>query len=603
MLHGIIDTELQQYFEKQKNTPYQNDGVFTINISNAKDVVNNFNISFSGQTDTVNSNFIQDINLNYSDNVTFPISFKKVGNTIGLQTKHVGNKYIAIETDKTQNDALTSLNETVEGVEKITQSPFSLEELNQLQENYINVIKNELQESQFSKDNGYKLTINGEQLKNILVKLLENLKDDQKTLDKINEYLSVQENSAKLTASNIDNYKKTIEQELGGNNETYEITVFQQDGKTNKLEISSQEIIITIEKKKEGDSLQYKISLIGNEEETSSNEISFSANYTGLSGLQSVDEEYTFEITLDPSQNKDILQKAQEAKNSTMLAEEKETIQLLVSEVMASNLADNNENTITVEKLKSAQENDNLDTYKNLEFEQEDDVIVITFTDTKDVFEINDKGKITKEPEDTLEDTSNYTTEPITAKYQFNNQIEFIESADIEEFSDSNAMILNNYEEEQVTNFLEQVEERIQKVNKQQMEEIGLSENENPIIQLFTPLLGGMIYNQASDVISNTSLSEAEINAFNSRFENYESTNLHGTTVRGLLSTIQTNNAGQENNNKKIKEIHFNGEEYEVTDQNISALKDSVELGTAYRVEFEKDENTGIIYRAVINKK
>lgn len=601
MLHGIIDTELQQYFEKQKNTPYQNNGVFTTNISNAKDIVNNFNISFSGQTDKVNSDFIQDINLNYSDNVTFPISFKKVGNTIGLQTKHVGNKYIAIETDKTQNEALTSLNETVEGVEKITQSPFSLEELNQLQENYINVIKNELQESQFSKDNGYKLTINGEQLKNILVKLLENLKDDQKTLDKINEYLSVQENSAKLTASNIDNYKKTIEQELGGNNETYEITVFQQDGKTNKLEISSQEIIITIEKKKEGDSLQYKISLIGNEEETSSNEISFCANYTGLNGLQNVEEEYTFEITLDPSQNKDILQKAQEAKNSTMLAEEKETIQLLVSEVMASNLADNNENTITVEKLKSAQENDNLETYKNLEFEQEDDVIVITFTDTKDVFEINDKGKITKEPEDTLDDTSNYTIEPITAKYQFNNQINFIESADIEEFSDSNAMILNNYEEEQVTNFLEQVGERIQKVNKQQMEEIGLSENENPIIQLFTPLLGGMIYNQASNVISDTNISEVEVNTFNSKFENYESTNLKGVTVKGLLSTIQLNNESQEN--RKIKEIHFDGEEYEVTEQNLSFLKDSVELETAYRVEFERDENTGIIYRAVINKK
>ena len=69
------------------------------------------------------------------------------------------------------------------------------------------------------------------------------------------------------------------------------------------------------------------------------------------------------------------------------------------------------------------------------------------------------------------------------------------------------------------------------------------------------------------------------------------------------MSTIQLNNEGQQNKDRRIREIHFDGEEYEVTDQNILLLKSNVELETAYRVEFEKEENTGIIYRAVINKK
>lgn len=97
-------------------------------------------------------------------------------------------------------------------------------------------------------------------------------------------------------------------------------------------------------------------------------------------------------------------------------------------------------------------------------------------------------------------------------------------------------------------------------------------------------------------------ISEEEVATFNEKFEMYESTNLQGVTVKGLLSTIQLNNESQEDN-RKIKEIHFDGEEYDVTDQNITLLKSSVETETAYRVEFERDENTGIIYRVVINKK
>ena len=78
---------------------------------------------------------------------------------------------------------------------------------------------------------------------------------------------------------------------------------------------------------------------------------------------------------------------------------------------------------------------------------------------------------------------------------------------------------------------------------------------------------------------------------------------MQGVTVKGLLSTIQLNNETQDEDDRKIKEIHFDGEEYEVTDQNILLLKGTVEIQEAYRVEFERDEETGLIYRAVINKK
>ena len=136
------------------------------------------------------------------------------------------------------------------------------------------------------------------------------------------------------------------------------------------------------------------------------------------------------------------------------------------------------------------------------------------------------------------------------------------------------------------------------------MEELGLQENENPLVQMIMPLRQSLTYSQAAGAINNSSnISEIEVNTFNQKFENYESTNLQGVTVKGLLSTIQLNNESQENEDRKVKEIHFDGEEYEATDSNIVILKSSVETETAYRVEFERNETTGLIYRVVINKK
>jgi len=167
-------------------------------------------------------------------------------------------------------------------------------------------------------------------------------------------------------------------------------------------------------------------------------------------------------------------------------------------------------------------------------------------------------------------------------------------------------MILSNYEEEKVSNFMQQVIERISQVNKSQMEELGLQENENPIIQMFSPILGMNSFGQSNSAINDIGFSAQEIEAFNTQFENYVGTKLSGASVKGLLSAISLNNENAEEDEeeeRKIKEIHFDGEEYEVTDQNIAFIKDNIEIETEYRVEVEKDENTGRIYRIVINKK
>ena len=130
---------------------------------------------------------------------------------------------------------------------------------------------------------------------------------------------------------------------------------------------------------------------------------------------------------------------------------------------------------------------------------------------------------------------------------------------------------------------------------------LELGYQENPVTKLI-PNLG--VYSDLINNLNSPKISEEDVLTFNNKFEVYQSTNLQGVTVRGLLSTIELNNEQQQDNSsRQIKEINFNGEEYEVNEQNIAGLKEEIVPESYYRVEFEKDMDTGLIYRAVINPK
>lgn len=499
---GFVDNQLKQYFEKRKTTPYNNEGKYSANITSENEQkqyenVNNFNISFSGQVDTANSKTAQDISLNYSDEVNFPVSYKQIENTIGLQTKYVGNKFIAVEIDKLGNlisgdtTSLTIDTSGFEKIEKITQVELTDEQKSNIKNTYMEVLNQQLGKEQFSKvkeadANGYRLSLTGEELKNILVQLLETLKNDQNTLDKINEYIKTIENSAKISVSDIDDMIESIK-DKNWDDRNIEIIVYIKNGTTNKIAISIDELIkINIQKESSKDNTQYNVSVETNQDEEMM-KIYFNASYSGILAMQNINEVYEL----------------------------------------------------------------------GLESEEEQ------------------------------------------YKYHFENNVNFTDSVNIEEFTTDNSMILTNYESEQVSNFLNAVVQRITQVNKQQMEELGLKESENPI-QYMIPFLG--IYSMAQNTINESSMSEVEINTFNEKFEMYTGTNQQAQTVKGLLSTISLNNESQDDE-KKIKEINFNGEEYEATEQNITFIKEDINIEKNYRVEFEKDQDTGIIYRAVINEK
>ena len=380
------------------------------------------------------------------------------------------------------------------------------DEKSHIKDTYITVINQQLEKDKFSKVkesdmSGYKLSLTGTDLQNVLVKLLETLKNDQTTVDKLNEYLKIQKNSAKITASQIDDAIKSIKDDTDFSDKNFEIAVYQKNRDVCKLVIETTEGTIAIEKKIEGNQQNIVVSYEMKEDKKS--KISFSANFENLESLQNIKENYELIMSLP-----------EVAESST---------------------------------------------------------------------------------------TTDVDSEVVVYKYNFSNDVNFTDSATVEDFSSDNSLMLTDYDSDQVSNFLNAVVERISEVNEQQMGQLGLEASENPIVNIIPSIglyLGNMnVLNQV-----NSNMSEAEINNFNQKFEAYESTNLKGVTVKGLLSTISLNNQSEETSNE-IKEINYNGEEYEASEQNITLIKGEIDTEKSYRVEFEKDQDTGLIYRAVINEK
>lgn len=494
--NGFVEQNVQTYLNKKNTNSYNNEGSFTINaidssVTNIENL-NNFNISFSGKKDLTNSKEEQNISLNYSSNVNFPLVYRKIGNQLGVQTDYVGSRFLTVESDKLNNLQGENINELkniiniLGALGNLTNIQINQEQLN----SYTNIFQN-ISEDKFSKLNdlngtGYRLTLQGSESKELVINLLETLKNDQASLENLNNYLKEFKNSNNITTNNIEELISNIKTNNYLDNETLEITVYKNDGKLSKLLISINEGTLDIQKIITDESnLQYNILL---------------------------------------------------------------------------NLNYNNENLTLNGKI-------NLN---NLNTEN-----------VKESYELS-----------LQKSDKNYI-------YKLENNVNFTNDVSIEDFTTENTSPLTNFDEVTVENFLVTVRQRIEEVNNMQMLELGYQEN--PITKII-PNLG--VYSDLINNLSSPKISEEDVLTFNNKFEVYQSTNLQGVTVRGLLSTIELNNEQQQDNSsRQIKEINFNGEEYEVNEQNIAGLKEEIVPESYYRVEFEKDMDTGLIYRAVINPK
>lgn len=506
---GFINNKVTDYLLKKQSTPYTNNGTIKANFELSDEYkeeqdqykyVNDFNISFTGQIDNKEKNLEEEITLNYSNDVNFPFVFKKLDKVYGIQTKYIGKNFIAIDSNNTEN-LPNHIENTVRMISAIFGNTESINDYSQKLEiteedktkiigTYSEVLNQNLSDEKFSKvenDNGvgYKITLTTTELKNIYIKLLETLKDDEFTLGKIN----MQEDGNAIEVSEIEQLLEELsenEENISEEETEFSIIVYSNKNEISKLEISINNMFtVMLEKVAEGNKFGAKVNIKINNEDSPVTELTISAIFTGLDTMEEITEQYEVNVGAGES------------------------------------------NTIA---------------------------------------------------------------------YNIENSIKFKESANIEDFTNENSLILNNFEEEKITQFLETVTNRITEVNKQQMEELGIEEAQNPLLNMF---LFTSMYSNAT--IASDRMDAVEINSFNQKFELYAGTNIRGATVKGLLSTISLNNETSDRN-EQIEEIHFNGTEYKAIDANITIIKDEINTANSYRVECEKNDD-GKVYRIVINEK
>ena len=95
--------------------------------------------------------------------------------------------------------------------------------------------------------------------------------------------------------------------------------------------------------------------------------------------------------------------------------------------------------------------------------------------------------------------------------------------------------------------------------------------------------LGIMIFTQAQDTVTNSGMSEAELQSFNSKFLKYEG-NMKGTMVKSLIQEVSSNNGNENNAERKVT---LNSKEFPATN--------SINNNSTYSVVMKYDSTTGRI--------
>lgn len=649
--NGFISDNLQKYYNKQNSSPYEENGNmnFKISIPNLEEelkLVQNFNISTSGKADRTNQNIEKQINFNYSNNQEFPMTYIRNQNTEGIQTKYVGKKFIAIREEKNENEQQVNTENNIENnvtqnnsndesknnnnnleeekqageeqeiaqqegeeqsggdvtklskkVESAKNRKVEAQDIIEIYNNYGKIIKEQVKENNCIKisenqNTAYKLKLTGEQTRDILIPMLEKLKQDDKTLSIISDYYKLLGSSTRLKSSDINKNIEKLKQSDKLKNTDTEISLYTQKGKLNKILVTSANNKIEISKNENKSETLYNIILEIEDSENNISKFNLDIKYIGLEDLEEITESYNLKIETpytDNTVNSEVKILSKE--------EEKSAVETMVADAKSEKLLKGeNADTITDTDIQNILNSGNNEFYTNMKVEKQDEITFkITFINTSDEFLIDNKGKITKEPDkNERKEEKSKKTEKIQYETKFENKVKFVPNVSIERLTSENAVILNDRDQEYVDNLLSSIEQRWKDVNAKFMEELGASEEQNPIKYIIPTYI-------LSQNANGQNTNQEEVNTFNAKFELYQSTNSKGATVKGLLTTIQNNNEVE--GNSKIEEVNLNGEEFEVTEQNITLMKSSINVEDDYKIEFEKDSNTGIIYRVVVNKK
>lgn len=517
---GFIDRQLIEYSNKKYTEKYEDNGNFSVDIdmsgmdSDMLQTVNDFNITYSGKIDNTARKNEQDISINYSSDVNFPLKYKYANETLGLQTDYVSSKYISIE-----NSNLKEIAEKF-GVEDTSEFPDTIdffsdftnqetmnltaEEREQVINTYLPIFEEKLGQKEFTKTKendvtSYSVSVTNQEIKDLILTILETLKNDSILMPKMEEMFKDVLDTMNQTSDEDMTVQSLIQAMIDDMNDadieegTNTITVSQTNRKLSAIALTINDTSTTVEfkisKTNDSGNLTYGIEMNATDNETQENaRYFFTASYQGLEELTSVNENYQFGIV------------------------------------------------------------------GNIDGEEQQMIYTLNCTDT------------------------------------------FNDGLTIEDYAENEIQVLNDYNAEEILTLIMKIAERVNEVNTMQMEQIGFSEYGNPLLFAF-PLTSMpiLIYNQASNTVDESSMSEVEMSAFNSKFTQYEG-GQRGTSVRNLLQMILSNNIAETDENRKVEVSGV----VTMTKDDTEAPIDEINTSSTYHVEIQYNE--GLVSEIVITK-
>ena len=257
IMNFINDDDIKAYSDKQKQTPYTSEGTIKTNVtfpdSSEAQIANalqNCNISFNGKVDNTNKYFRETIKANYSDSQSLEFELYRNNDIFATKINEVLYKYLGIDNNNLKDfykkmnipeDVISALPNKIES-NNISNSVnvYSKEDFSSIKDKYLKIITDNLTDDMFSKERFseetiYSVNLNESQIKTILVKLLESLKDDEIIINKAKESLINNYNLTEETINPyIDQYKEQIQKLIDNlNNESSSIIEGQESTQSN----------------------------------------------------------------------------------------------------------------------------------------------------------------------------------------------------------------------------------------------------------------------------------------------------------------------------------------------------------------------------------
>ena len=310
--NGFAPAILAEYENKKNTIAYENNGNISVitnilgdtttdteaqSLATLIDIANNTSVDFSGKVDKTNKKAQQNITVNYSDTVNDSINFRQDGDIYGLQSDIISQSYVAVENNNLQEFAqklgVTDISNIPNKIE-INEFPklnFTDEEITHIKEQYVLPAFDRFADEKFTKANNsdgsttYILSATNIELRDTLVQILETFKNDTMLLNKFNSYLQelvqaygtneseqleikVEDIDEMITNLNEENIKETMVQ----------ISITQKSGITNKVSITTADLVFNIEKQQTESNLSYNVTIKGNEETSATNETGVEAD-------------------------------------------------------------------------------------------------------------------------------------------------------------------------------------------------------------------------------------------------------------------------------------------------------------------------------------